>query len=814
MTQALARRMVFALATVWLVLPANALHAQPLRAPDKLPYAKLDSTLAQIALAVDREQSAEALVVRLGSPLARPGAIPVSVRTSDVEEMLAWLRSDDTASVANVAPGVVEAYVHPATLRQLDSLPFVQRVSQIFPPQELMVSQGVTVHGAGSWQARGYVGEGVKVGIIDSFQGFSALRGSELPATVVARCYSAIGSYSALLDHCETGSSHGTAVAETVIDVAPGAQLYIANPISALDTRTTVDWMTSQGVRVINYSMARVWDGPGDGTSPYYDSPLHTVNAAVSSGALFVAAAGNHAAATYLGPFVDHDADRWAEFGGTEHNVVALPAGANVIIQVRWEDTWSNANRDLDLVLFDTADNIVAVSTAVQDGRPGATPFEALSYRASFSGTFYIRVYHRSGVRPAWIQLQNFSQHSLGYYSRGGSIVNPAESPNPGLLAVGAAAWYDTETLEWFSSKGPTPDGRTKPDLVGADRGDTVTYGFSGFAGTSQAAPHVSGLAALVLQAFPTFTPSQIGTYLRSFAAARDMPVPNTNWGSGLATLPAPRETRSDDFDGDGRSDVAIFRPSDGGWYFLPSGSSAGRRVQWGEDSDIPVPGDYDGDHTADIAVYRPSTGMWYIVQSTGTTRVVQWGAVGDIPAPADFDGDGRTDPTVFRPSTGRWYQLRSVTGFGYGVNWGLWGDVPVPADYDGDGRADPAVYRPSEGRWYELWSSTGFGHGALWGGIPGDIPLAGDYDGDGKADPTVFRPADGSWYQLRSVSGSGFRVLWGVSGDLPVVGDYDGDGRADPTVFRPSTGRWYQLRSTTGTGFGVTWGGTGDKPL
>jgi len=98
---------------------------------------------------------------------------------------------------------------------------------------------------------------------------------------------------------------------------------------------------------------------------------------------------------------------------------------------------------------------------------------------------------------------------------------------------------------------------------------------------------------------------------------------------------------------------------------------------------DVPVPGDYDGDGKNDLAVYRPSTGAWFFLKSTtGYTGGVgfTWGVATDTPVPGDYDGDGKTDIAVYRPSTGAWFILKSSTNFvtGVGYTWGAVGDVPV----------------------------------------------------------------------------------------------------------------------------------------
>ncbi len=137
-------------------------------------------------------------------------------------------------------------------------------------------------------------------------------------------------------------------------------------------------------------------------------------------------------------------------------------------------------------------------------------------------------------------------------------------------------------------------------------------------------------------------------------------------------------------------------------------------------------PVDFDGDGTSDISVYRPSTGQWFILNSgTGTFTTFTWGQNGDIPIDGDFDGDKRSDVTVFRPTTGEWFRLNSSDGAFVTTTWGIIGDKPVAADYDKDGKADIAVRRPSDGNYFILRSSNGALQQTTWG-VNGDIPLTG----------------------------------------------------------------------------------------
>ena len=312
------------------------------------------------------------------------------------------------------------------------------------------------------------------------------------------------------------------------------------------------------------------------------------------------------------------------------------------------------------------------------------------------------------------------------------------------------------------------------------------------------------------------------------------------------------------DFDDDGRTDPAIYRPSTNTWWVLRSASGYADTfaAQFGTAGVFPMPGDYDGDNRSELAVYDPHgtfgaapAGNWTVRYSsngynpgTQTSLPFPTSSEGytpaDVPLLGDFNADGRPDFVAYRDATGEWSVVltnRAVpsrlpqqypTGEYNGHwQWGLPGDVPVPGDYDGDGYAELAVWRPSNGLWFLRLSGQNYNRAApaifQWG-LPGDRPIVGDFDGDRRADLAVWRPSEGVWYIVLSSAGYSpaamIRVQWGLAGDVPVSGDYDGDGRTDLAVWRPSNGFWYILFSSRQYSYAFAstfqWGLPGDVPL
>lgn len=273
------------------------------------------------------------------------------------------------------------------------------------------------------------------------------------------------------------------------------------------------------------------------------------------------------------------------------------------------------------------------------------------------------------------------------------------------------------------------------------------------------------------------------------------------------------RNSTNLDLEGDNKTDISIFRPEAGEWWYQKSSdANLPQVIKFGQETDKLVPADYTGDGIADIAVWREDTGEWFVLRSDDYSFFsFPFGANGDIPVPADFDADGKDDAAIFRPDEGNWYINNSFDETTTIIQFGIAEDIPVAKDYDGDGYTDIAIYRPSNSQWWINESTDGLAVYKF--GDFGDKAVPGDFTGDGKADVAVWRMLTGEWFILRSEDISFFSFPFGSDGDIPVASDYDGDGKTDPAVFRPSNNTWF-LQQTTDGFKAVSFGSENDIPI
>lgn len=484
------------------------------KAPGRTIVTRTEDGLREIAVSVElAEEPGNAIRGRLGSA-------GLDLRGS-------WRRT-------------IEGYVLPQHLERLAAEPDVLAVRAIRTPfPDAFVGQAPELHGVTPWHQAQYSGKGVKIGILDtSFDGMAARLGTELPMTVQAMCFPQLGVSSFNIADCTTlQDTHGTAVAESIIDMAPIASLYISNAMSPADIAAAISWMTGSGVRIINYSRVSgtILDGMGDGSSRYSDSDYSLVDLAVAGGALFVASAGNEGETSWMGPATDADANGWLDFApGDETNSLDLAAGDEIGAAIRW----ASAASEYDLSIWKDGTKLAESADSQSET---ADPFELIDFTAPSAGTYEIRIWRDGGaIAPTMrLMVHTAANASLAYRTTTGSLPAPADSRNPGMVAVGAANYLTPTVIEPYSSRGPTLDGRIKPDLVAVDCVDTTVL--AEFCGTSQSAPFVSGAAALLLEADPTLTPVALATMLKQRAVPLGTPVPNNIFGYGRLSLgPTP----------------------------------------------------------------------------------------------------------------------------------------------------------------------------------------------------------------------------------------------------------------------------------
>jgi hypothetical protein len=257
-------------------------------------------------------------------------------------------------------------------------------------------------------------------------------------------------------------------------------------------------------------------------------------------------------------------------------------------------------------------------------------------------------------------------------------------------------------------------------------------------------------------------------------------------WGDAATDFITP-----EDFDGDGKDDLTIWRPVPGGAQFWIFQSSTNTAVghSFGIDGDDPaVVGDYDGDNKADVAVFRcpgalePDGQCYFFYRGTnnnpgGQITYVPWGfgVDGDFfPYVGDFDGDQKNDFCLQRsnpsiPANGQFILLKSSNLTAEFIDWGFSSDFIIPGDYDGDGKSDFCVRRsntPSPGvRTFYILTRTGATSAVVWSAT-GDASAPGDYDGDGKTDIAVWRgsatPGFTGFWVLNSSNGAASFTPWG----------------------------------------------------
>ena len=297
------------------------------------------------------------------------------------------------------------------------------------------------------------------------------------------------------------------------------------------------------------------------------------------------------------------------------------------------------------------------------------------------------------------------------------------------------------------------------------------------------------------------------------------------------------------DFDGDGRTDLALYRegsrsidlaPQSSYWYFLNTHTGQTSAVPWGRTLDVPAPADFNGDGKTDVAVYRwwnfdtGDTNEWWIDSGAGNYNVLIYES-GYYKFNRNYIGDGRAE-------IGQLYQINisQIPNQPCFISIYFIGDLqqntlrksvgeacnviptPIPGDYNNDGRSEIAVYNNQT---FKVWLppyNSAYTTPDMTQTLNVEAPAPGDYDGDGKTDFAGTRGQNGRliWVIKNSSNGNEAETDFGFSSDKPVPGDYDGDGKTDIAVYRPVNGTWWIINSQSGIVSSWYFGLPTDTPL
>ena len=491
--------------------------------------------------------------------LATPRAKPIHDLQDTVVVILVPHRgqasaSIDTSSMAALgvevkarSKSLMRVSVPASSLLAVSELPGVSFVRRPFRPQAQQTWS------EGGWDIKAYDnyfagvrGQGVKVAVIDGGFKEADQLDSDMPARWWYYDYTGEGIYAG-------EDVHGTACAEIIRDVAPEAELYLYKIEDEVDLENAKDRCIRNGIDIVNHSMSWYGFGIGDGKGLACD----IVNDAADKGILWVNSASNSAKSHYYGSWSNNNPNRWHNFEGDDETLTfEAEKGTEISIYLTWND-WPDTRDDYDLYLYFTNSSgnldFVAESVNVQSNYRRGEPVEWIEYNAVRSGEYHIAVSKSPSARSRRLKIWSFNRNlDFEYSTPEGSIGIPADAE--GSMSVGAVRfdYYDLGRIADYSSRGPTLDGRIKPELVAPTGVSTASYGEvdnrgrGGYHGTSAAAPHVAGAAALIKSANPSYSRDDLWDALIEATVDIGPRGRDNTFGNGKLVLPIiPQELPS-----------------------------------------------------------------------------------------------------------------------------------------------------------------------------------------------------------------------------------------------------------------------------
>ena len=549
----------------------TGLGKQELWADQRYPFpAKLDRALLaawQTAIERGNDAALTQLAAQRATLTDNKENVVVIVHPSldtSITQLEKALRAID-ATIVRSGPDTIKIAISTERLSAAAQIPGVARIRNLLPPRKknVITTEGLSVTLANSWHAAGQLGAGVKVAIVDTgYANLATLKAQdEIPVDATEVNYTASAMTAG-------SSSHGSACAEVVYDIAPQAQMYVIKIDDPTDLLAVKDYCIAQGIQVVTSSLG--WDALNfhDGVAhnnwftTTANHPVTAVDLATSAGITWINAAGNEQTQhTLIGWRDEGTSDNCLDWNSSHGNLnllwlngsTTIPAGEYINIYLTWNQ-WPISSQDFDLRLYRNTGSewtLVAVSEDVQDGDATSYPYEEIFYQTTVAGQYAVLVLKFGTITTPTFILRYYGIDEPNYFGYDnvstpvpGSICIPADAASAFTVGALDSVSYTTGPIESFSSLGPNNRAYTggspaaKPDICGPDFVTCATYGSEGFGGTSAATPHLAGLAALVKGVYPGYTQSQIKQYIEEHGLDLGIAGKDNTYGSGAARLP------------------------------------------------------------------------------------------------------------------------------------------------------------------------------------------------------------------------------------------------------------------------------------